>query len=74
MEGKCKGWSDEGMMAFEKHVRTIRKDVEDGKYIAWEKAYWEIIETMGHSGNGDGAPSQKAKYKPNLGLVYEGFD
>jgi hypothetical protein len=33
-ERKCKGWSDEGMLAFEKHVTTIRKDVEDGKCVA----------------------------------------
>ena len=73
-ERKCKGWSDEGMVAFEKHLRVIKKDVEDGKYLAWERAYREVIQTMNHSNNNGGVPLQKAKYKPNLGLVYEGFD
>ena len=73
-ERKCKGWSDEGMEAFEKYVRVIKKDVEDGKYIAWESAYREVIETLGHANDDGGVPLQKAKYKPNLGLVYEGFD
>jgi hypothetical protein len=31
---KCKGWSNEGMLAFEKYVTTIRKEVEDGKHVA----------------------------------------
>ena len=44
-----------------------------GKYIAYEKAYRVVIKTLGHSKNNNGAP-RKAKYKPNLGLVYEGFD
>ena len=30
-ERKCKGWSNEGMEAFEKYVKMIKKDVEDGK-------------------------------------------
>ena len=74
-ERKCKGWSDEGMVAFEKHLKVIKKDVEDhGKYQAWERAYREVIQTMDHSNNNGGVPLPKAKYKPNLGLVYEGFD
>ena len=73
-ERKCKGWSEEGIEAFEKYVKIIKKDVEDGKYVAWETAYREVIETLGHSKNDDATPLQKAKYKPNLGLVYEGFD
>jgi hypothetical protein len=73
-ERKCKGWSDEGMEAFESHVKTIRKDVDDGKYVAWEKSYREVMETLGHSKKDDGAPLQKARYKPDLGVVYEGFD
>ena len=73
-ERKCKGWSDEGMVAFEKHLKVIKKDVEDGKYQAWERAYREVIQTMDHSNNNGGVPLQKEKYKPNLGLVYEGFD
>ena len=48
--------------------------MEDGKYIAWERAYWEVIETLDHSKNDGGVPLQKAKYKPKLGLVDEGFD
>ena len=48
--------------------------MEDGKYIAWERAYREIIQTMDHSNNNGGVPLQKAKYKPNLRLVDEGFD
>ena len=53
---------------FEKYVKMVKKDVEDGKYVAWETAYREVVETMGHSKNDDAAPLQKAKYKPNLGL------
>jgi hypothetical protein len=71
---KCKGWSDEGMEAFESDVKTIRKDVDDGKYVAWEKSYREVMETLGHTKKDDGAPLQKARYKPDLGVVYEGFD
>jgi hypothetical protein len=72
-ERKCKGWSDEGMLAFEKYVMTIRKDVTEGKYVAWEKAYREVMEKLGHSKKQNEEPLQKAKYKPNLGVVYEGF-
>jgi hypothetical protein len=63
-ERKCKGWSDEGMLAFEKHVSTIRKDVEDGK---WEKL------KLGPWKKNNEEPLQKTKHKPNLGLVCEGF-
>jgi hypothetical protein len=31
---KCKGWSNEGMLAFKKQVRTTWKDMEDGKHAA----------------------------------------
>ncbi len=74
-ERKCKGWSDEGMLAFEKHVTTIKKDVEDGKYLAWERAYREVMEKLkpGPWKKNNEEPLQKAKHKPNLGLVYEGF-
>jgi hypothetical protein len=47
-ERKHMGWSDEGMVAFEKYVEAIRKDVEDDKYAAWEKAYWDGMEKLGH--------------------------
>jgi hypothetical protein len=45
-ERKCKGWSGKGMLAFEKHVTTIKKDVEDGKYVAWERAYQQVMERL----------------------------
>jgi hypothetical protein len=71
---KCKGWSDEGMLAFEKHVKTIRNDVEDGsKCTAWEKTRRDLMEKLGHSRKDDEEPSQKARWKPNLGVVCEGF-
>jgi hypothetical protein len=72
-ERKHKGWSDEGMVAFEKYVKAIRKDVEDKKYLAWEKAYRDVMEKLGHSRRDEEDPLQKARYKPNLGVVYEGF-
>jgi hypothetical protein len=72
-ERKCKGWSDEGMLAFEKYVTTIRKDVADGKYVTWEKAYREVMEKLGRSKKRNEEPLQKARYQPNLGVVYEGF-
>ena len=72
-ERKHKGWSDEGMVAFEEYVQEIRRDVEEDKYVAWEKAYREVMEKLGHSKKGDEEPLQKARYKPNLGVVYEGF-
>ena len=55
-------------------MRTNRKDVENGKSVAWEKAYREVMETLGHSMKDEGGASQKAKYKPHLDVVYEGFD
>ena len=62
------------MEAFEIHVKTIRrKDVEDGKYVALEKSYPEVMKELSHSKKDDGTPLQKARYKPNLGVVYEGF-
>jgi hypothetical protein len=45
-ERKCKGWSVERMLAFEKHVTTIKKDVEDGKHVAWERACREVMERL----------------------------
>ena len=61
------------MLAFEKYVMTIRKDVVEGKYVAWEKAYREVMEKLGHSKKQNEEPLQKVKYKPDLGVVYEGF-
>jgi hypothetical protein len=72
-ERKRKGWSDEGMMAFEKYVKAIRKDVEEERYVAWENAYREVMEKLGHSKREEEEPLRKERYKPNLGVVYEGF-
>ena len=60
------------MVAFEKYVKAIRKDVEDDKYLAWEEAYRDVMEKLGPTKDEDD-PFQKARYKPNLGVVYEGF-
>jgi hypothetical protein len=72
-ERKHKGWSNEGMVTFEKYVEAIKKDVEEVKYVAWEKAYRDVMEKLGHSKRGDDNPLQQARYKPNLSVVYEGF-
>jgi hypothetical protein len=72
-ERKHKGWSDEGMEAFEQYVGAIKKDVEDDKYIAWEKAYREVMERLGHSKRDADGQLQEARYKPDLTVVYEGF-
>jgi hypothetical protein len=72
-ERKHKGWSDEGMEAFERYVKEIRKDAEEDKYVAWEKAYRDVMEKLGRSKKDKEEPFQKARYKPNLGVVYEGF-
>jgi hypothetical protein len=52
---------------------SIRKDVEDDKYVAWENAYRDVMEKLGHSKADDEEALQKDRYKPNLGVVYEGF-
>jgi hypothetical protein len=70
---KQKGWSNEGMMAFKKYVNSIRKDVEEDKYVAWEIAHRDVMEKLGHSKKDGEEPLQKERYKPNLGVVYEGF-
>jgi len=73
-EKKHKGWSDEGMVTFEKYVKAIRKDVEDNKYVAWEKAYRDVMEKLGHSKRPDDDPVQRReRYEPNHSIVYEGF-
>jgi hypothetical protein len=72
-ERKHKGWSDEGMVTFEKYVKAIKKDVEDDKYASWEKAYREVMQKMGHTKKDIDEPLQEARYKPNLSVVYEGF-
>ena len=73
-ERKHKGWSDEGMVTFEKYVKAIRKDVEEDKCIAWEKAYRDVMEKLGHSERPDRDPvQQRERYEPNHSVVYEGF-
>ena len=72
-ERKHKGWSDQGMMTFEKYVEEIRKDVEEDKYVAWEKAYRDVMEKLGHLKNADDNKLEQARYKPDLSIVYEGF-
>ncbi len=72
-ERKHKRWSDEGMMAFEKYVEAIRKDVEEERYVAWENAYREVMDKLGHSKREEEEPLRKERYTPNLGVVYEGF-
>ena len=72
-EKKHKGWSDEGMATFEKYVRAIKKDVEEDKYVAWEKAYREVMEKLGHSRRTDNDRVQQERYEPNLSVFYEGF-
>jgi hypothetical protein len=61
------------MEAFKRYVKAIRKDVEEDKYVAWEKAYWDVMEKLGHSKKDKEEPFQKARYKSNLGVVCEGF-
>ncbi len=60
-------------MAFEQYVGAIKKDVEDDKYIAWEKAYRDVMERLGHSKRDEDDPLQEPRYKPDLTVVYEGF-
>jgi hypothetical protein len=72
-ERKCKGWSDEGMVAFENYVKEIRRDEEEGKHVAWEKAYRDVMEKLGNAQRDGEEPFQKARCEPNLAVVYEGF-
>jgi hypothetical protein len=72
-ERKTKGWSDKGMLAFETYVEEIRKDADEAKYVAWENAYRDVMDKLGHAKKEDEEPVQEARYKPNLGVVYEGF-
>ncbi len=72
-EGKYKGWSDQGMMAFKMFLEEIQKDVEEDKYVAWEKAYRDIMVKLGHTKRPDRDPVQQERYEPNLSVVYEGF-
>ena len=72
-ERKHKGWSDEGMVAFEKYVKAVKKDAEDDKCVAWEMACREVVEKLGHSKRDDNESLQQARCEPNLNVVCEGF-
>jgi hypothetical protein len=72
-ERKCKGWSDEGMVAFENCVKEIRRDEEEGKHVAWEKACRDVMEKLGNAQRDSEEPFQKARHEPNLAVVCEGF-
>ena len=52
----------------------MQKDEEDGRYVAWDKAYQNIMEKMDHAQRDDEEGLQKARYEPNLVVVYEGFE
>ena len=54
-ERKTKGWSDKGMVAFERWVGAILEDVNDDKYVAWglfqaqvahSVTFWRILYTV----------------------------
>ena len=71
-KARGKGWSDEGMIVFEKYVwRQSAK-------TCWITSMWfgrrprNVMEKLGHTKQDDG--EQKARYKPNLEVVYEDFD
>ena len=72
-ERKCKGWSDEGMVTFEKCVKTMKKDEEDGRCETWDKACRDVMEKLGHAQREHDEPLQKARCEPNLAVVHEGF-
>jgi hypothetical protein len=70
---KCKGWSDERMVAFENCVKEIRRDEEEGKCVAWEKACRDVMEKLDNAQRDSEEPFQKARCEPNLAVVCEGF-
>jgi hypothetical protein len=72
-ERKCKGWSDEGMVAFENYVKEIRRDEEEGKHATWEKAYRDVTNKLGNAQRDSEEQFQKARCEPNLAVVCEGF-
>jgi hypothetical protein len=61
------------MAAFKMWVEAIMKDVEDNKYVAWEKTYCGVMERLGHYRKDIEESLQQARYKPNLGVVWEGL-
>ena len=72
-ERKTKGWSDKGMVAFEMWVGAIIKDVNDNKYVAWEKAYCNVMKRLGHYRKDIEEPLKPPRYQTNLGVVWEGL-
>jgi hypothetical protein len=72
-ERKTKGWSDRGMVAFERWVGAILEDVNDDKYVAWEKAYRGVMKRIGNYRKDIEEPLQPPRYEPNLGVVWEGL-
>jgi hypothetical protein len=68
-ERKTKGWSDEGMIAYEMWLEAIVKDVKEDKYVAWERAYCGVMERLGHYRKDIEESLQQARYKPNLGVA-----
>jgi hypothetical protein len=70
---KHKGWSDEGMVAFEEYVKAIRKDVQEGKYEPWEKAYRGVMDRLGHLKRNNNNDVQLPRYEQNIEVVWEGF-
>jgi hypothetical protein len=54
-------------------VGAIVEDVNNKKYVAWEKAYCGVMKRIGHYRKDIEEPLQPPRYKPNLGVVWEGF-
>ena len=54
-------------------MEAIQKGVEEDKCVAWEKAYWDVMEKLGLSKRSNDNPVQQERYEPNLSIVYEGF-
>jgi hypothetical protein len=74
-ERKYKGWSDEGMEAFEEWVKDMQKDVAKDKQTVWEAAYCIIVEEkVGNGKKNDEKPVQQKKYEPSMGVVWEVFN
>jgi hypothetical protein len=56
------------LVTFEMWVRATMEVVNDDKYVAWEKAYRGVMKRLGHY-----RKVQPPRYKPNLGVVWEGL-
>ena len=70
---KCKGWSNEGLVAFENYVKEIKVDVEEDKYNTWETGYREVMERLGIKKKQINGPLPEARYEPNLNVCWESF-